>query len=283
MIFRSVIGGGSERLRLTAPCPTSLVEWCLVFRWCRCINECVDLLAELKAFFRASLVDRVRDRRQQSLAQIRRRRIVVVISFVFGAAGLGAALNVEPGEPLFYLASLGVAVVWAIGAFASGPLSRGRSRTREGGANGRAVVQGLTLGAILLAVFLAGAMVVGQIGFLRGSVDDLLDHASYGNLLIVALVTALSGIFEELFFRGAVFAAMPRRWEVIGSALIYTFSTVLSGVPLLSFAALCLGLLTGAQRRVTGGVLGPIVSHLTWSLGMLFLLPHALSIGDLLW
>jgi hypothetical protein len=29
---------------------------------------------------------------------------------------------------------------------------------------------------------------------------------------------------------------------------------------------------------VTGGVLGPIVSHLTWSLGMLFLLPHALAV-----
>ena len=41
----------------------------------------------------------------------------------------------------------------------------------------------------------------------------------------------------------------------------------------------CLGLLTAAQRRVTGGVLGPITSHLTWSLGMLFLLPHVLTLG----
>ena len=38
-----------------------------------------------------------------------------------------------------------------------------------------------------------------------------------------------------------------------------------------------LGLVVGLQRRVTGGILGPIVTHLTWSLGMLFLLPHALS------
>lgn len=238
---------------------------------------------ELRAFIQASLVDRVTERRQESVAQIRRRRIVVALSFLLGAFGLGAALNVEPGEPLFYVASLGVAGIWAVGAFASGPLSRGRSRTREGGVQGRAIIQGLILGGALLAVFLLGAMIVGQVGFLRGPVDDLLDHAIFGNLAIVAVVTAISGICEELFFRGAVYAAMPRRWEIVGSASIYAVSTALSGVPLLSFAALCLGLLTGAQRRVTGGVFGPIVSHLTWSLGMLFLLPHALSLGDLLW
>ncbi|MGO1472622.1 MAG: lysostaphin resistance A-like protein [Flaviflexus sp.] len=243
----------------------------------------MHLPSELGAFIRASLVHRVQGRREKSPTQVRRRRIVVTITLLLGAAGLGAALDVAPGEPLFYVASLGVAAIWTIGAFASGPLSRGRSWTREGKPGGRAVVQGLILGGSLLAVFFLGAMVVGQVDFLRGPVDDLLEHAHFGNIAIVAAVTAISGIGEELFFRGAVFAAMPRRWEIIGSALIYTLSTVLSGVPLLSFAALCLGLLTGAQRRVTGGVLGPIVSHLTWSLGMLFLLPSALSIGDLLW
>jgi hypothetical protein len=28
---------------------------------------------------------------------------------------------------------------------------------------------------------------------------------------------------------------------------------------------------------VTGGILGPVVTHLTWSLGMLFLLPPVLD------
>jgi ABC-type multidrug transport system permease subunit len=49
------------------------------------------------------------------------------------------------------------------------------------------------------------------------------------------------------------------------------------GIPLLVLAAVIVGLVVGLQRRVTGGILGPIVTHLTWSLGMLFLLPHALS------
>ena len=37
------------------------------------------------------------------------------------------------------------------------------------------------------------------------------------------------------------------------------------------------GLVVGLQRRVTGGILGPIITHLTWSQGMLFLLPHVLG------
>ncbi|WP_307785203.1 hypothetical protein [Janibacter melonis] len=36
----------------------------------------------------------------------------------------------------------------------------------------------------------------------------------------------------------------------------------------------------GLQRRVTGGVLGPIITHLTWSLGMLFLLPPTLDLSS---
>jgi ABC-type proline/glycine betaine transport system permease subunit len=65
----------------------------------------------------------------------------------------------------------------------------------------------------------------------------------------------------------------------LGSTALYAASTLFSGVLLLTFAAICLGLLTAAQRRVTGGVLGPIASHLTWSMGMLFLLPPVFSLG----
>ena len=43
--------------------------------------------------------------------------------------------------------------------------------------------------------------------------------------------------------------------------------------------AASVGLLTAAQRRVTGGVAGPIAAHLTWSLGMLFLLGPVLALG----
>ena len=67
--------------------------------------------------------------------------------------------------------------------------------------------------------------------------------------------------------------------ETIRLQTLYAASTLFTGVPLLTFAAVFLGLLTAAQRGVTGGVLGPITSHLTFSLGMLFLLPPILTLG----
>ena len=47
--------------------------------------------------------------------------------------------------------------------------------------------------------------------------------------------------------------------------------------PLLILAGALVGLVVGFQRRVTGGILGPTITHLTWSLGMLFLLPPVLD------
>lgn len=234
-------------------------------------------LGEARRFLRASLWDSVQPEAVESDASLRRRRIVVAVTAVLGAVALGAALAIQPGDPLFYPSTLGVAALWAVGALASGRLYLGRSQTRSGG-EGHAVVQGFVLGALLLAIFLAGALVVAQIPVLRGPVDDLLDHARYGSLWIVAVVTAVNGVAEELFFRGATYAALPRRWRLPGSTALYAASTLFAGVPLLTFAAVILGVLTAAQRRVTGGVLGPIVCHLTWSLGMLFCLPPILTL-----
>ena len=61
------------------------------------------------------------------------------------------------------------------------------------------------------------------------------------------------------------------------STLVYTLVTAAAGIPLLVLAAALLGVVAGLQRRVTGGMLGPVVTHLTWSLGMLFLLPVVLD------
>lgn len=232
-----------------------------------------SVVAELRAFMSAALVNPVEREQRDTAAQWRRRQVVIAITTLVGAIALGAALTIPPGDPRFYAATLGIAGIWAIGAFASGRLHLGRATTRRGPATGRGVLQGILLGGLLLAVFLVGALVVAQIPPLREPVLGLLDHAVVGSLVVVAVVTALNGVAEELFFRGAVYAAFPRRWNLLGSTALYALSTAFSGVLLLTFAALCLGLLTGAQRRVTGGVAGPIASHLTWSLGMLFLLP----------
>lgn len=238
-----------------------------------------DPVSELRAFVDAALVRPVPRDHAETDAAFRRRRVVAVVTLAVGAVSLALALRIEPGDPRFYLATLGVAAVWAVGALASGRLHVGRAHTRDRDL-ARPVVQSLALGGCLLVVFLLGAFVIAPVDVLRGPVDDLLDHARVGSLLLVALVTAVNGVAEELFFRGGLYAAVGRQHAVAVTTVVYALTTVGTGVPLLVLAAASLGLVTGLQRRVTGGVLGPIVTHLVWSLGMLLLLPPTLDLAD---
>lgn len=233
---------------------------------------------ELRAFVRAAVVDQVERDHTESDAAFRRRRIVAVVTLVLGTGILAWALRIEPGDPTFYVATLLLAVVWTVGALLSGRLHLGRAHTRTGGL-ARPMVQSLALGTLLLAIFLLGALVVARIPPLREPVEELLDHARFGSLPLVAALTALNGIAEELYFRGALYAAIGRRHAVAISTVVYGLTTVGTGIPLLVLAAVALGLVTALQRRVTGGILGPIITHLVWSLGMLFLLPPMLAIG----
>ena len=235
---------------------------------------------EVRDFIRAALVTPVARDHTESDAAFRRRRVVALVTLVVGAAVLAFALRIQPGDPMFYVATLGLAAVWATGAFASGPLHLGHAHTRAGGQDARPIVQSLALGALLLALFLVGAVVVAQVPVLRDPVQHLLDHARLGSLALVAVLTAVNGVAEELYFRGALYSAVGRRHAVAITTVVYALTTVGAGIPLLVLAAGLLGLLTALQRRVTGGILGPVVTHLTWSLGMLFLLPLVLSTGS---
>jgi len=234
-------------------------------------------LTELRRFFRAALVVPVERDHQESDRAFRRRRIVAGVTLAIGVVVNAWALRLAPGDDVFYVGTVLLALVWAGGAFLSGPLHLGRAHTRSGTSPSRAIVQSLVLGLLLLALFLLGAVVVARIPLLRGPVDGLLDHARFGSLAIVAVITAMNGVAEELFYRGALFAAVGRRHAVLVTTIVYAAVVVPAGVPLLVLAAALVGAVVGLQRRVTGGILGPIVTHLTWSLGMLFLLPQVLS------
>ncbi|MFC7486160.1 CPBP family intramembrane glutamic endopeptidase [Knoellia sp. CPCC 206453] len=234
-------------------------------------------LTELQRFFRATLVVPVARDHAESDRAFQRRRIVAVATLVVGLVLNAWALRIPPGDGLFYGATLALAAVWAGGAFLSGPLHLGRAHTRGGDERSRSVVQSLVLGLLLLALFLVGALVVARIPVLRQPVDGLLDHARFGSLAVVAVITAVNGVAEELFYRGALFAAVGRRHAVLVTTIVYAVVSAAAGVPLLVLAAVLLGIVVGLQRRVTGGILGPIITHLTWSLGMLFLLPHVLA------
>jgi len=53
----------------------------------------------------------------------------------------------------------------------------------------------------------------------------------------------------------------------------YFVATLATGNVMLAFAALLLGAVCGLQRRASGGVLAPALTHVTWSVAMLFALP----------
>ncbi len=228
-------------------------------------------------FLDAALVRRVPRDHVESDAAFRRRRVVVAITAACGAALLWASFRIPPGDRRFYLATLILALVWAVGSLASGPLHLGWAHTRDGERLRRPVMQSLALGALAVGVFSAGALLVARVPVLRDSLNEVLDHARFGALPIVAAITVVNGLAEELFFRGALFAAIGRRHPVAISTALYTFTTVFSLNLMLVFAAAVLGLLVGAQRRVTGGVLGPVITHVTWSLSMVLILPPLIS------
>lgn len=238
----------------------------------------INPVTELRAFLHAALVKQVpRDHRDPDHV-LRRRRLVSAVTLLVGSGLLWWSLQLQPGDPMFYVGTLALAATWLSGALLSGPLYLGRAHTRSGEGYARPVVQSLALGTLLLGLFLAGALVVAQIPLLAEPVEDLLDHARFGALWLVLIITVVNGIAEEIFFRGALYAAIPQRVTVAATTIIYTLTTVVAGVPLLVLAALLLGLVCGLQRRVTGGILGPAITHITWSAGMLLILPPLLEV-----
>jgi uncharacterized protein len=233
--------------------------------------------SRLVALLRPALFDKVdRDHRQPDSAFLRRRVVVVVVLLV-GATLLGISLSVPPGSPAFYPLTLALAAVWVVGGLASGPLHLGRIPFR--GTLRRPVVTPIVLGLVAVAVFVLGALVVRQIPPLRDFTQHVLDHARYGSLPLVLLITVLNGIAEEIFFRGALFAAIGARYPVPISTAVYAVATVATGNPMLVFAAATLGLVLGLQRRASGGVLAPILTHITWSSSMVLILPPLFAVG----
>ncbi|MFT4108867.1 CPBP family intramembrane glutamic endopeptidase [Propionicimonas sp.] len=215
--------------------------------------------------------------REEPAELLVQRRWISSVTLAVGSFMLALTLRVPAGDPAFYGTTLALGAVWIIGGLLSGTLHLG---TLPGASGARGVVlQGVVIGALLLGVFLAGAALVAPLPALREPLVALLDHARYGSVPIVAALTALIAIGEEIFFRGALYAAVGDGQALLVTTLVYALATIPSGMPVMVIAAAVIGVVAGVQRRVTGGVLGGIVTHLIWSLGLLLLLPPVLGIG----
>lgn len=228
------------------------------------------MIRDLARLLRRSLGEQVPRDHRDSEQMLRRRQVVCAVVVVVGAVALGLALRIPPGDGSFVWSSVGLSVLWIVGAFASGPLHLGF--VRGSGGLVRPVLPGVLTGLLLAALFCLGALVVRELPWLGDQVRTVLAHGSHGSGAAVLAVTLLTGVAEETFFRGAVYAAVPRR-PVLVTTVVYVVATAATGNVMLAFAAVLLGLVTGWQRRASGGVLAPMLTHLTWSALMYWLLP----------
>ncbi len=204
-----------------------------------------------------------------------RRRVAVATTLVLGTGLLYASLHIRPGDPRFLLLTTVLAAVWVVGGLLSGSIPLGTLVIR--GRPRRPVLLPFIVGVVVGGVFLAGALVVREVPPLRDFVHAVLAHTTPATLLPVAVVAAANAVAEEIFFRGALFAAAENARPVLVSSALYVLTTFATGNPMLVFAAAVVAPILGLQRRASGGVLASAITHATWSLVMLLALPPLLA------
>ena len=191
-----------------------------------------------------------------------------------GALGLFLARRAGDGTAGFYWATAFTAVVYAAAWWLWG-----NRQAFMGPKKLIDVLRGALIGAALALVFVLGALVVQHIPFLAGPAAELLDTPDKGGYALTLLVLVVNGIGEELVFRDVV----PRQLRGMGqsvvqagvwSTLVYCLVTCVMGVPLLVFAAGVLGAVAYFKAAKTGRLYSPVAVHLTWSIGMLLILPQ---------
>lgn len=202
----------------------------------------------------------------------RRRQQVVAATAVGGAAMLGRSLSTRPGSREFYASTAGVALVWAVGGAASGPLHLGWVETRDATLR-RPVIAPAATGVAAFGAFYGAALVARRIPVLSEALTRILRFADEGDDRLVMATTLANGLAEEVFFRGALYSALSGRRPVATSSGIYVLATATTRNPALILAASVMGTLFGWQRRASGGIQAPAITHLTWSALMLRFLP----------
>jgi membrane protease YdiL (CAAX protease family) len=205
-------------------------------------------------------------------AATRRRQLVIAGTCVFGAVVLGIGVARPADSAAFYAATVLVAAIWIAGALLADRLDGTPPRALVLGR--RALVPPLLVAVAAYAFFALASLAVRLIPPVHTALADILGHARHGTLVLVVLVALLNGVAEEAFFRGAVFATLPARFAVLGTTLVYAVVTAGTGNVALVLAAVVMGYLFARQRLVAGGILAPMLTHLVWSMLVVFLLPR---------
>jgi len=200
---------------------------------------------------------------------------ILAATGIGGAGLLGVSLSTRPGSPQFYLLTLGLAGTWAAGALHSGP---GPLSGLDHRASAAAVAGPVLTGAAAFGLFYGAARVARRIPPLSRAVGSVLRYAHRGAPPLVFLTAGTNAVAEELFFRGALWAAVPA--PITTTTVAYAAAVAATRNPALVAAGAATSVLFGYQRRITGGVLAPALSHVTWSLLMLYFLPRLFPPAD---
>ena len=208
---------------------------------------------------------------EEGPAVVRRRQRVVAVTSVVSAGLLGVGLSAEPGSRRFYAATYATAAVDILGALASGPLHLGWIEQQDHSMR-RPVLVPVATGATAFGAFYAAARVARRIPPLRRAISSVLQYAEEGRTSLVVGTAFANAVAEELFFRGALYAAFEER-PVAKTTAVYVLATVPTRNPALVLAAGAMGTLWSLQRRATSGLQAPVLTHLTWSALMVRHLP----------
>jgi uncharacterized protein len=122
-------------------------------------------------------------------------------------------------------------------------------------------------------VFVLGGLIAREIPPVSELITHVLHYTDQGSWRLTMAIALVGGIAEELFYRGALYTALGRHHPWLISTAVYVVATMASGNPMLAFAAIILGTVCALERRATGGVLAPILTHFVWTLVVLLALP----------
>ena len=157
-----------------------------------------------------------------------------------------------------------VAATWTVGGVVSGPLHLGWIQSRDQHLR-RPIATPVATGVGAFGFFYACALVARRIPVLDRAIGKVLQFAEMGRGPLVVATTLANCLGEEIFFRGAVYAALDPGRAVVASTAVHTLTTAATRNPALMLAAGVMGTLFGLQRRASGGLQAPVLTHLTWS------------------
>ncbi len=197
---------------------------------------------------------------------------MVAVSGIAGAGLLGLSFSRPPGSREFYVLTVAVAGTLTAGAVLS-QARRPVASQRQEPCQVESVVRSVLVGVGAFGLFYGAAHLARRAPLLERAISRALAYESEGSTPLVLLTTGLNGIAEEMFYRGALWSDVAHSHPIAKTTLAYTAATAATCNLALVLAGTATSLLFGYERRATGGVLGPTITHLTWSILMLRYLP----------